>query len=207
MFDTRARKERRIGGPLFLKPFRSATGKSAITRRPAKPGQHGAARRRGSSEFGKQLLEKQKIRYTYGLREAQLRNAFAEANASPLPTGQALLMQLERRLDNVVYRLAIAPSRSVGRQVVGHGHIFVNKRRVKAPSYRVKAGDVISIRPQSREFAIFKDLAERLPKAQTPNWLVVNPQTAEGTVKMLPKDVDAGFDISLVVDYYSKIVK
>lgn len=207
MFDTRAKKERRIGAPLFLKPFRSATGKSAIVRRPGKPGQHGAERRRGNSEFGKQLSEKQKIRYTYGVREAQLRNAFAQASASQLPTGQALIMQLERRLDNAVYRSGIAPSRSVARQAVGHGHIFVNGKRVKAPSYRVEAGDVISIRPQSREFPIFKDVAERVGKLQAPNWLVVNPQTIEATVKMLPKDVDAGFDISLVVDYYSKIVK
>ncbi len=208
MFDTRARKERRLGMPLFLKPHRSATGKSAITRRPSKPGQHGASRRRAGSEFGKQLAEKQKIRYTYGLRETQLRNAFKDASKSHSGIGNALIGLLERRLDNVVFRLGIAPSRSVARQIIGHGHMFVNGKRVSAPSYRTRAKDVISIRPQSRELAIFKDVAERLSKQQqTPTWLVVNPQTIEGTVKSLPKDVDAGFDISLVVDYYSKIVK
>lgn len=208
MFDTRARKERRLGTPLFLKPFRSLTGKSAITRRPARPGQHGAARqRRGGSEFGKQLAEKQKIKYTYGLRETQLRNAFAKANKSSAATGQAMLVLLERRLDNVVYRVGLAPSRSVARQAIGHGHIFVNGHRVSAPSYMVYEKDVITIRPQSKEYQIFKDVAERAAKAQTPTWLLMNPQTLEGTVKSLPKDIDASFDISLVVDYYSKIVK
>ena len=95
MFDTRAKKERRLGTPLFLKPFRSATGKSAITRRPNKPGQHGAARRRSGSEFGKQLSEKQKVKATYGLRESQLRNIFAEANRCKMPTGQVVLSLLE----------------------------------------------------------------------------------------------------------------
>jgi small subunit ribosomal protein S4 len=207
MFDTRAKKERRLGTPLFLKPFRSMTGKSAITRRPNKPGQHGAARRRSGSEFGKQLSEKQKVKATYGLRETQLRNIFVEANKSKLPTGQVVLSLLERRLDNVVFRMGIAPSRSVGRQMVSHGHIFVNGRRSSAPSTRLRANDVVTIRPQSKEFQIFKDTMERLSKAQTPNWVSVNPQTAEGTVKSLPKDLDLGFDISLVVDYYSKIVK
>ncbi len=207
MFDTRARKERRLGMPLFLKPNRSVTGKSAITRRPSKPGQHGASRRRAGSEFSKQLAEKQKVRYTYGLRETQLRNAFKDAKKSQTGIGMTLINLLERRLDNVVYRLGIAPSRSVARQAVGHGHIFVNGKRVSAPSARLRAGDVITIRPQSKDMAIFKDVAERATKAQTPVWLTINPQTLEGTIKMLPKDVDAGFDISLVVDYYSKIVK
>jgi small subunit ribosomal protein S4 len=207
MFDTRARKERRLGVPLFLKPFRSLTSKSAINRRTGKPGQHGAAHRRSGSEFGKQLAEKQKIKYTYGLRETQLRNAFAEAMHGKSATGQALLSLLERRLDNVVYRLGFAPSRSVARQVVGHGHIFVNGRRASAPSTRLRVGDVVTIRPQSKDFQIFKDVTERLAKTQAPVWLSVNPQTVEGTVKQLPKDLDLGFDISLVVDYYSKIVK
>ncbi len=207
MFDTRARKERRLGMPLFLKPFRSATGKSAITRRPNRPGQHGASRRRAGSEFGKQLTEKQKIKYTYGLREKQLRNTFAKANKSKLPTGQEMLSLLERRLDNVVFRMGFAPSRSVARQAVGHGHIFVNGRRGSAPSMLIKVGDTVTIRPQSKDLQIFKDVAERFAKLQQPNWLTINPQTLQGTVKMLPKDLDAGFDISLVVDYYSKIVK
>ncbi len=207
MFNTRAKQERRLGTPLFLKPFRSTTGKSAIVRRPLRPGQHGASRRRGSSEFGKQLAEKQKVRYTYGVREAQMKKYFTIANRSTENTGSALISLLERRLDNAVFRLGLCPSRSMARQVVGHGHIQVNGRRVKAPSAQLYIGDVIRIRPQSKDFPVFKDLAERLQKAEAPNWLTMNPDTAEGAVKSLPKDIDTSFDISLVVDYYSKLVK
>lgn len=207
MFNTKAKQERRLGTPLFLKPNRSATGKSAITRRPTKPGQHGAMRRRAGSEFGRQLAEKQKIRYSYGIREAQMKNYFREASKSAANTGSTLLSLLERRLDNAVYRLGLTPSRSVARQAVGHGHIQVNGRRVKAPSARVYVGDVIRIRPESKDLAPFREVSERVKKADTPNWLTMNPETLEGTVKLLPKDVDAGFDIALVVDYYSKLVK
>lgn len=207
MFNTKARQERKLGTPLFLKPYRSATGKSAIVRRPNRPGQHGASRRRAGSEFARQLLEKQKLRFSYGVREAQMKKYFKKASMSAENTGSALVSLLERRLDNVVYRLGLTPSRSVARQIVGHGHIQVNGKRVSAPSAQTYIGDVIRIRPQSKEYAPFRDLAERLKKAEAPNWLTVNPETAEGTVKMLPKDIDTGFDISLVVDYYSKLVK
>jgi small subunit ribosomal protein S4 len=208
MFNSSSKKERRLGTPLFLKPFRSATGKAAMARRPGKPGQHGQARtRRGGSEFGKQLAEKQKIQFTYGIRDSQMRIIFKKASKSLSTTGPLFVSLLERRLDNVVYRLGIAPSRSVARQIVGHGHIQVNGKRVNIPSCQTKVGDVIAIRPQSKEYGMFKDLADRLKKADAPNWLTLNPETATGTVKMLPKDIDTGFDISLVVDYYSKLVK
>ncbi len=207
MFNTKAKQERKLGTPLFLKPYRSATGKSAIVRRPSRPGQHGAARRRAGSEFARQLLEKQKLRFTYGVREAQMKKYFTIAMKSDESTGAALVTLLERRLDNVVYRLGLAPSRSVARQVVGHGHIQVDGKRVSAPSAQTYIGDVVRIRPQSKDYAPFKDLAERLKKADAPAWLSVNAETAEGTVKALPKDVDTSFDISLVVDYYSKLVK
>jgi len=207
MFNTKAKQERRIGIPLFLKPFRSATGKSAIVRRPNKPGQHGARRRRGSSEFGKQLTEKQKVRYTYGVREAQMRIYFKKANKSQTTTGGALISLLEGRLDNAVYRLGLASSRSIGRQLVGHGHIQVNGRRVSAPSAQMHVGDVISIRPNSAKIGVFRDLAEQIKTVETPAWLLLNPETMQGTVKALPENIDTGFDIPLVVDYYSKLVK
>lgn len=207
MFNTKARQERKVGMPLFLKPYRSATGKSAITRRPARPGQHGASRRRAGSEFSRQLLEKQKLRFTYGIREAQMKKYFKIASKSNESTGLALINLLERRLDNVVYRLGLTPSRSVARQLVGHGHVQMNGKRVSAPSAQTRIGDVVRIRPQSKESAVFKDLTERLKKADAPAWLSMNPETAEGTLKALPKDIDTGFDISLVVDYYSKLVK
>lgn len=207
MFDTRSRKERALGTPLQLKPFRSASPKSAILRRPQRPGQHGASRRRAPSEFGEQLKEKQKFKYTYGLREAQIRNTFKKASKSPSNTGPLFISLLERRLDNVVFRLGLAPSRSVARQVVGHGHIQVNKRRVSAPSYQVKANDVIRIRPESKDHPVFKDLGEKLKKYETPSWLSIDPVSFEGKVVTLPVNVESPFDISLVVDYYSKIVK
>jgi small subunit ribosomal protein S4 len=207
MFNTKARQERKLGTPLFLKPYRSATGKSAIVRRPGRPGQHGQARRRTGSEFARQLLEKQKLRFTYGVREAQMKKYFTLASKSKENTGSVLVTLLERRLDNVVYRLGLTPSRSVARQVVGHGHVQVNGKRVSAPSAQIYVGDVIRVRPLSKDFGPFKDMAERLKKADAPVWLTMNPETAEGTVKMLPKDIDTSFDISLVVDYYSKLVK
>ncbi len=207
MFNTRSKRERSLGTSLGLKPFRSAGPKSAITRRPGKPGQHGSARRRGPSEFGEQLAEKQKFKYSYGLREAQLRNTFKKASKSQSNTGPLFVSLLERRLDNVVYRLGIAPSRSVGRQLIGHGHIHVNSRRVSAPSYQVKANDIIAIRPESKDHPVLKELAEKLKKYQTPSWLSIDPVSLQGKVVTLPKDVEAPFDISLVVDYYSKIVK
>ena len=207
MFNTKAKQERKVGIPLFLKPNRSTTGKSAITRRPGRPGQHGASRRRTGSEFARQLLEKQKLRYTYGIREAQMKNYFKKASMSTENTGAALVSLLERRLDNVVYRLGLTPSRSVARQLVGHGHVQVDGKRVSAPSAQTYIGDVIAIRAKSKESSNFKDLAERLKKVDAPSWLSLNPETAQGTVKALPKDIDTGFDISLVVDYYSKLVK
>ncbi len=217
MFDTRERKERALGTKLGLKPFRSLSPKAAIVRKPQRPGQHGGARRRAPSEFGEQLSEKQKFKYTYGLREAQMRRIFKLAAKSPSNTGPLFMGLLERRLDNVVYRLGIAPSRSVARQLVGHGHIQVsskggsssggNFRRVKSPSFQVKAGDVIRIRPESKNHPLFKDLAETLKKYEVPAWLSTNPETFEGKVLSLPRDLEIPFDISKVVDYYSKIVK
>jgi small subunit ribosomal protein S4 len=207
MFDTSSKKERSLGVPLQLKPFRSASPKSAIVRRPNRPGQHGAGRRRPPSEFSEQLKEKQKFKYTYGLREAQMRRIFQKASKSVSTTGPAFMNLLERRLDNVVFRLGIAPSRSVARQFVSHGHIQVNSKRVKSSSYQVKAGDVIRIRPESKTQQSFKDLGDKLKAYNTPNWLTVDAGSFEGKVKTLPKDLEIPFDISLVVDYYSKLVK
>lgn len=207
MFNTSSKKERALGVSLQLKPFRSASPKSAILRRPSRPGQHGSGRRRPPSEFAQQLAEKQKFKYTYGLRDAQMRRIFQKAAKSPSNTGPQFLNLLERRLDNVIFRLGIAPSRSVARQLISHGHIQVNGKRVKSSSYQVKPGNSIRIRPESKDQQIFKELGERMKKYVTPNWLTVDPVSFEGTVKTLPKDLEFPFDIALVVDYYSKIVK
>lgn len=207
MFQTKEKKERSLGVKLFLKPHRCASPKCVTVRRPTRPGVHGKSRRRPLSEFGEQLKEKQKIQFSYGLREAQMRRVFHEALRNPSVTGVMILTLLERRLDNVVYRLGLAPSRSVGRELVSHGHIQVNGRRVDIPSFRVKAGDTISIRPQSKDQAAFKDLSTTLAKYEPPSWLSLDKEKLEGKVVSLPKDFDEAFDLSKVVDYYSKAVK
>lgn len=204
MFDTREKKERSVGTKLFLKAHRCNSPKCVTIRRPNKPGPHGKAYRRALSEFGQQLKEKQKIRFTYGIRERQMARVFQKAAKNPGVTGKMILAILESRVDNAVYRMGFAESRSIGRQLVSHGHIMVNGRRVTAPSRQLKPGDVVTIRPQSKEHPLFKDLAERLKKYEVPVWLNVDPGKLEGKMVAMPKDFDAGFDVNLVVDYYSK---
>ncbi|PIR88569.1 MAG: 30S ribosomal protein S4 [Candidatus Harrisonbacteria bacterium CG10_big_fil_rev_8_21_14_0_10_44_23] len=205
-FNTKEKQERALGEKLNLKPIRSFSEKSASTRRPYRPGVHGQARRR-LTEYGKQLAEKQKFRVSYGLRESQMRNYFLKAKNSHEATGQAFMSLLERRLDNVVYRLGLAGSRSVARQLVGHGHIVVNGRKSATPSRQVKKGDVIAIREQSQNSPMFAELEKTLSQHETPYWLKMDPKKREGIVSSAPKDLDIPFDISLVVDYYSKTVK
>lgn len=203
MFDTKEKKERALGTKLFLKPHRCNSAKCAHIRRPQKPGVHGKRFRR-VSEFGQQLQEKQKVRFAYGLREAQMERTFHRALKAREATGEMVISLLERRLDNVVYRLSFAPSRSVARQLVGHGHIMVNGRKTTAPSFAVKVNDVISVRPQSESHPVFSDLAARLEKYEPPVWLFVDGTKKEGKVLSAPKDFEIPFDMNLVVDYYSK---
>lgn len=207
MFNTRAKKERALGTSLGLKPYRGSGAKAAINRRPVRPGQHGAKRRRAGSEYSEQLAEKQKFQFSYGIREKQMRRLFKAAKKdSTQAIGKAVIALLERRLDNTVFRLGIAPSRSVGRQLVNHGHIKVNGRRVNASSYQVRVGDTIEIRDESKGNAGFNDLDERLTENDKPAWLDMDIKTKVGTVKSLPTDIDVPFDIAKVVDYYSKII-
>ena len=203
MFDTKEKKERSLGTKLFLKAHRCNSVKCVLIKRAYRPGLHGKGRH-ASSEFGQQINEKQKIKYTYGIREAQMRKVFRSAAKNPGITGNMIIQILERRLDNVVFRLGLAPSRSVGRQLVGHGHILVNGRRVNIPSYLVKVKDKISIRTQSKGVAQFKDLAERLKKYEAPIWLRLDNEKFEGEVISLPKDMEVLFDVNMVVDYFSK---
>ncbi|MBI5401227.1 30S ribosomal protein S4 [Candidatus Wolfebacteria bacterium] len=204
MIGAKEKKERALGTKLFLKAYRSATPKSAMVRKPYRPGAHGKSRRRALSEFGQQLLEKQKIMVSYGLREAQMRKMFKEALGKKEAVSDAIVNLLERRLDNVVYRLGFAPSRIMARQFVSHGHILVNGRKVTIPSYRVKIGDIVVVKPASLLRLIFKDLAANIKKYEVPNWLNVDKEKLEGKIKSLPRDIEIPFDISLVVDYYSR---
>jgi len=204
MFDTREKKERSLGTKLFLKAHRCNSPKCALERRQVKPGAHGAGRRGKKSEYGEQLNEKQKVRFTYGLRESQIRIIFEAASKKAGITGNTIIQLLERRLDNVVFRLGLAPSRSVARQLINHGHIMVNDKKVTIPSFSVKVGEKISIRPQSKDRIVFNDLSVNLLKYVAPLWLNLNPEKLEGKVISLPADIEFPFDINMVVDFYSK---
>ena len=203
MFNTKEKVERRLGTKLFLKGYRCNSPKCVTARRPSRPGLHGQARHT-LSEFGTLLNEKQKIRATYGLRETQMRRLFESAAKNPGITGVLMLQLLERRLDNVVFRLGFAASRSVARQLISHGHIKVNGRKVTIPSFLVKIKDVISIRSESSQHPVLKDLKEQLKKYEPPAWLTLGKEKLEGSMNGVPKDVEAPFDVNMVVDYYSK---
>ncbi len=203
MFDTREKKERSLGVKLFLKADRCNSAKCVMSRRPHRPGLHGKSYK-SMSEFGQQLKEKQKIRFTYGIRERQMQLIFNKASRNPGITGAMIVTILESRLDNVVYRLGFGASRSVARQLVSHGHILVNGRRVTIPSLQVAVGNVISLRPQSADHPLFRDLGEKLKKQDVPVWLSLDADKKEGKVVSAPKDFEIPFDVNLVVDFYSK---
>ncbi|MGB0384054.1 MAG: 30S ribosomal protein S4 [Ardenticatenaceae bacterium] len=199
---------RREGEKLFLKGERCYGSKCAIERRPYPPGAHGKQTkfRRKTSDFGLQLREKQKARRIYGVLERQFRNYFSVAQRTPGLTGENLLQQLERRLDNVIYRLGFADSRAQARQVVNHGHIRLNGRKVNIPSAQVNPGDVITIRSQSRQNKYWKDLAESIGHKAVPVWLSLNEAELSGQVSALPSrtEIDTHVNEQLIVEYYSR---
>ena len=165
---------RREGTKLFLKGARCYTKKCAVERRATPPGQHGV-RRRKPSEFGVQLREKQKVRRVYSVLERQFRGYFEQAESRPGVTGENLLRLLETRLDNVAFRMGFASSRAQARQLVNHGHFFVNGRAADVASYQLRPGDRITVRERSRSTAPFKTASETLRTAQVPEWLSVDP--------------------------------
>jgi len=200
---------RREGQKLFLKGTRCTSPKCAIEQRDYPPGEHGPMarfRRRRPSDYQCQLREKQKVRRVYGVLERQFRRYFREAERLPGLTGENLLVLLERRLDNVVYRLGFADSRSQARQLVQHGHFLVNGRRSTTPSYLVRVEDVISVRDGSRKRTYFKDRAQVLNAQSAPHWLNLDPPNLSAQVTSLPsrEDVDVPVDEQLVVEYYSR---
>jgi small subunit ribosomal protein S4 len=184
-------------------------GQRILNKRPFPPGQHGpSARRRQVSEYGLQLMEKQKARYVYGVLERQFQRIFEKAQRFPGETGAHLFILLERRLDNVVYRLGFATTRQQARQLVNHGHITVNGRKTNIPSFTVKVGDKIAVRPESRRRAYFKNLVDggELNRRNVPDWLRLNAADLAGEVLSLPRREDAEPDINeqLIVEYYSR---
>ncbi|HAB57000.1 MAG: 30S ribosomal protein S4 [Acidimicrobiaceae bacterium] len=197
----RARVSRRLGTNIW-----GTKGETiALDKRPYPPGEHGRSRRRGSvSEYLLQLQEKQKARFSYGLTERQFRNIFAEASRRQGVTGENMLRFLELRLDNVIYRAGWAATRPQARQFVGHGHVNVNGRRVDIPSYRLRKGDVVELRPAAHDFTVLQwnlDVLDRTP----PAWLDRNEQF-QVTVRELPirEQIDIPVREQLIVELYSK---
>ena len=196
---------RREGCKLYLKGERCTNGKCAFDHRSTAPGQHGAARKK-VGEYGKPLREKQKARRYYGVLEGQFKHYYEMAEKMDGITGQNLLGLLERRLDNVVYRMGMAASRKEARQLVLHAHFTLNGKKVTIPSLLVKAGDVIAVKETSKENAKIKALVEGLATVSTPKWLELDAQNAVAKVATLPArdDIDFEFEEQLIVELYSK---
>jgi small subunit ribosomal protein S4 len=204
--DARCRLCRREGQKLFLKGSRCFTDKCAIERRGYAPGEHGKSRRIKETNYGQQLREKQKARRIYGLLERQFRHYFAKASVTKGVTGEALLQMLERRLDNVVFRLGFAPSRSAARQLVRHGHFQVNTRNVDIPSYLVDAGDEVQVRERSRKLAVVLTSMEARKGQGVPEWMQLTPEKMSGRVLNIPsrQAIPVPINEQLIVELYSK---
>ena len=202
--DAKCRLCRREGVKLFLKGERCYSPKCPIERKGAvPPGQHGARRRRRISEYGQQLREKQKAKRLYGVLERQFRRYIDKAAKNPQATGEVLFQLLESRLDNIVYRLGLVPSRSVARQLVSHGHVYVNDKRVNIASYQVKPGDIVRLGDKAMKIpAVGKNWADRAKNV--PEWL--QRKGPVGKMVRLPEreEIELGIDDKLIVEYYSR---
>lgn len=196
---------RRENTELFLKGDRCYTDKCAIKRRNYAPGQHGQGRTK-TSDYGVQLREKQKVKRLYGLLEKQFRSYFERADRMKGVTGENLLMLLERRLDNVVYRLGFASSRAEARQLVRHGHFVLNGRKATIPSMQVKTGDVVELKEKSRAVASINEALDAVVRRGIPQWLELEREAFKGTAKNLPvrEDIVTPIQEQLIVELYSK---
>lgn len=203
--EAKCRICRREGCKLFLKGERCFTPKCSQERRPYAPGQHGRARKK-ISEYAVQLREKQKTRRAYGVLEKQFRGYFEKADQAKGVTGTNLLVSLERRLDNVIYRLGFANSRDQARQLVRHGLFTLNGHKVNIPSLQVNAGDVIEVPEKNRKVPALAQSAEAIGMRGCPAWLDADPGAFKGTVKALPQRDDIQFPVNeqLIVELYSK---
>ena len=198
---------RREGTKLFLKGDRCFSDKCSVSRRAQAPGQHGVGTgRKRVKEYGLQLREKQKAKRYYGILEKQFKNYFVKADKKEGQTGENLLTMIERRLDNVVYRMGMADSRREARQLVRHGHFRVNGRKVDIPSYITKKGDVITLREQSRKSPKIKMLVENISARSVPAWISMDKENIQATITALPVRTDIDFPIEehLIVELYSK---
>ena len=191
---------------LFLKGDRCFKEKCAVERRNFPPGQHGTRRGRRTLGYGLQLREKQKVKRIYGVLEAQFRTYFAEADRRKGITGENLLVMLERRLDNVAYSLGFAASRASARQLVRHGHVLVDGRKISIPSYQVRAGQVVSIREGSRKNPLIRSSVETARGRGVPEWLELDAENTTGKVLRVPvrEDIKLPIQEQLIVELYSR---
>jgi small subunit ribosomal protein S4 len=198
---------RREGIKLFLKGERCYTDKCAIERRSYPPGQHGQGRGKKATEYSVQLREKQKLRRIYGMLEMPFRRFFGLAERQKGITGENLVTLLERRLDNMVYRMGFATSRAEARQLVRHGHFLVNQRRVTIPSYLVGSGDEVQVKEASRKISRIQESVDLTQRRGVPEWLEVNKDTFTGRVRALPTRAQLNLPVNeqLIVELYSKV--
>lgn len=204
--DSVCRQCRREGEKLFLKGDRCYSEKCAVARKAYAPGAHGQGRKQKPSEYGLQLREKQKTRRIYGLLEKQFRNYFKKADRQQGITGENLLILLERRLDNIVYRMGFAASRKEARQLVTHGHFKINGKKANIPSILVKVGDIVQVKESSRDSFKFQDLKEQAAYKTPPEWLSVDVENLTGTVLAYPlrEQIDTQVYEQLIVELYSR---
>ena len=200
------RQCRRENQKLFLKGDRCYTDKCAMERRPFAPGMHNQGRSKKLSEYGMQLNEKQKVKFIYGVLEKQFHAYYEKAERKQGITGEILLQELERRLDNVVFRMGFANTRREARQLVNHAHFTVNGKRVNIPSYQVKPGDVVAVSEKSRSTTKFKSLLEENGKKACPKWIEKANDSFEGKIVAMPARDDIDYDVAehLIVELYSK---
>lgn len=205
---SKVKRSKRVQKNLFNKGARSFSAKDDYTKRPYKPGQHGNARRFGrTSEYGKQLLQKQIIRFTYGLMERQLANLFKKAFKQQGNTGIAVLSTLERRLDNVVYKGGMANSRDQARQLVNHGHFLVNGTKVNIPSFTVKKGDIITVKENKIKKPFWQNFQLTVPN-ESPSWIDSSKKNTLKIINLpLEEDLPKDIEIGAVVEYYSRKVR
>jgi small subunit ribosomal protein S4 len=198
---------RREGIKLFLKGERCYTVKGAIERRSYPPGQHGQGRGKKATEYSVQLREKQKLRRIYGMLEMPFRRFFALAERQRGVTGENLVTLLERRLDNMVYRMGFSTSRAEARQLVRHGHFLVNQRRVTIPSYLVGPGDAVQVKEASRKVARIQESVDLAQRRGVPEWLEVDKESFTGKVRALPTRTQISLPVNeqLIVELYSKV--
>ena len=202
--EAKCRLCRREGGKLFLKGDKCYTGKCPFEKRPTPPGVHGAGRKK-VSEYGQQLREKQKVKRIYGVQEGQFHAYYEKADKMKGITGENMLSLLERRLDNVIFRMGIGASRAQARQLVNHGHFLVNGRKVNIPSYIIKVGDVIAVKDNKTSNKYFEAI-KAMKVGVMPKWLEFNPEKLEGKILALPArdDIDSQIAEHMIVELYSK---